>query len=202
MSGLEVPIMKPYDAIRRNGPNLLSALRLAMVPSLATLAWFGEARLFLTGLVVALLTDGADGFLARRGNRTSVLGAKLDSWADLALFASVPISAWWLWPDVIRAEARFILAAVAAYTVPIGVGLLKFRRLTSYHTWGAKLSAVLMGGSALLLFTDGPTWPFHLATLVLVLEAVEEIAITTVLPRWTSDVRSLGRALDLARSES
>ncbi len=180
-------------------PNALSLLRLAMVPVLLGLAWGSAPTLFLVGLALAFASDVVDGFVARRVGCASELGAKLDSWGDLALFASLPLSAWLLWPDVITSEARYLVVALVAFVAPVLLGLARFGRLTSYHTWGAKLTSWLMGGGALVLFAGGPSWPFHLATLVLVLEALEEMAITLVLPRWRADVPTLWHALDASR---
>lgn len=176
-------------------PNALSAFRLAMVPVLGALAWADEPVLFLGGLAAALLSDVADGLVARRTRTTSELGARLDSAADLATYATLPLFAWWLWPGVLRAEAGFLAVALVAFALPIAVGLARFGRITSYHTWLAKLSAWLVGGSAFCLFSGGPSWPFRVATAVLVLEALEEIAITVVLPRWRTDVATLFHAL-------
>jgi phosphatidylglycerophosphate synthase len=175
-------------------PNLLSALRLALAPVLGVLAWTGQPTAFLAVLAVALLTDCCDGWLARRLGQTTLLGTRLDSWGDLATWTLVPICAWWLWPDLVRREAGFIAAAAAAFALPIAAGLFRYGRLTSYHTWGAKLSAVLMGASALVLFLDGPALPFRVSAVVVVLAGLEEIAITATLREWRANVPSLWHA--------
>jgi len=182
-----------------NVPNLLSGLRIALVPALLHLAWTGRSTLFLVTLAVSLLSDLVDGQLARALDQTSELGARLDSWGDFATYMTVPICAWWLWPDLIRRETPFVVAVILSYAVPIAIGFLKYRRLTSYHTWGAKLSAVLMGAGALTLFAGGPAWPFRLATGVLVIAEIEEMAITAILSEWRSNVPSLRHAMRIGR---
>lgn len=185
----------------RTLPNVLSLLRIAMVPVLGALAFTGRPDAFLLALLLSLGSDVLDGQLARRSHATSELGARLDSWGDLATYASLPLFAWWLWPETLRAEGPFVACAVFAYALPIAVGLARFGRLTSYHTWLAKGTAVVMGGALVVLFCGGPAWPFHAATMMLGVEAMEEIAISCVLPRWKSDVRSLRSAFDLLRQE-
>lgn len=172
-------------------PNALSALRLVLAPVLLVLAWRGAATAFLVALSISLLSDLCDGWFARRYGQATQLGTLLDSWGDLATYAIVPLCAWWLWPDLIRREAWYVGAIVAAYAFPIVLGYLKYGRLTSYHTYGAKLSAVVMGASALLLFAGGPALPFRVGTFVLVLAELEEIAITTLLPEWRANVPSI-----------
>ncbi|HVH17668.1 MAG TPA: CDP-alcohol phosphatidyltransferase family protein [Myxococcota bacterium] len=180
-------------------PNALSLFRIAMVPVLGALAWLGEPTLFLYGLAASLLSDVVDGYVARRSGAVSALGARLDSLGDLATYTTLPLFAWWLWPGTLRQEKTAFLLAAVAYLVPIGFGWMRFRRLTSYHTWAAKLTAVWMGGALLVLFGGGPVWPFHVGVALLVLEAAEEIAITCVLPAWKNDVPTLWHALRMPR---
>lgn len=182
-------------------PNVLSGFRLASVPVLLALAWGDYEKMFLVLLVCALLTDIADGYLARRLHQESELGARLDSWGDFALYISTPLSAWWLWPELIVREAPYVAVVLASFVLPILIGFVKYQRLTSYHTWGAKLSAILMGCTTLLLFAGGPACPFHFSAAVLVLTQIEEIAITLVLSKWRSNVPSLVHALRIARKE-
>jgi phosphatidylglycerophosphate synthase len=177
-----------------NLPNALSSFRIAMIPLLGALAWFGEASWFLVGLAASLLSDGADGFVARRSGAVSALGARLDSLGDLATYTTLPLFAWWLWPDILRAQALAIAAAVLAYVAPLAAALLRFGRLPSYHTWAAKGTSVWMAGALFLLFSGGPAWPFHVGVGLLVLESAEEIAITVALPEWKSDVRTFWHA--------
>jgi CDP-diacylglycerol--glycerol-3-phosphate 3-phosphatidyltransferase len=168
------------------------------VPVLLVLAWKGSESAFLALFVCALLTDLADGYLARRLGQESDLGARLDSWGDFALYMTTPVCAWMLWPELVVREAPYVATVVASFSLPIFAGLVRYRRLTSYHTWGAKLSAVLMGISTFLLFAGGPAWPFRFSTAVLVVTQIEEISITVVLSEWRSNVPSLWHALRCA----
>jgi CDP-diacylglycerol--glycerol-3-phosphate 3-phosphatidyltransferase len=182
-------------------PNLLSGLRIVLVPVLLYLAWTGRPRAFLVALTCSLLSDLFDGYLARRLDQATHLGTLLDSYGDFATYMTVPLCAWWLWPELIRREAWYAAAIVASYVFPIVLGYLKYGRLTSYHTYGAKLSSVVLGGSALLLFAGGPPLPFRVATWVLVAAELEEIAITTLLPTWRTNVPSILHARRLLREE-
>jgi len=182
-------------------PNLLSGLRIALVPVLLYLAWTARSTAFLITLSASLLSDLFDGYLARRLGQATQLGTLLDSYGDFATYLAVPLCAWWLWPELIRREAWYAAAIVASYTFPIALGYLKFGRLTSYHTYGAKLSSVVVGSSALLLFAGGPPLPFRIATWVLVVAELEEIAITTLLPEWRSNVPSIFHARRLLRKQ-
>jgi phosphatidylglycerophosphate synthase len=178
-----------------NAADLLSALRLALAPVLLALAWTGRGEAFVACLAVSLATDVADGQIARRLGSASLRGAVLDSRADLATYMSLPLAAWWLRPEFVGAECVWLAVAVASYIVPVAIGYAKYGRLTSYHTRLARLSAYAGGASALVVFAGGPTVPFRIATALLVLAEIEEIAITAVLPEWRANVRSLCHAL-------
>jgi len=180
-------------------PNLLTVLRLASLPLLVCLTWLNQRELFLVVLTFSLVTDALDGFIARKLKQVSELGTRLDTYADFVTYITVPVLALYLWTDVIRREAPFVIAVFVSSIVPVILGLLKYGRLPSYHTWGAKLSAVLMGITCLIMFSTGVTWPFRMATPVLFLASFEEIAITAIIPRWHPNVASVWHAKKIAR---
>jgi CDP-diacylglycerol--glycerol-3-phosphate 3-phosphatidyltransferase len=180
-------------------PNALSALRLVLAPLLLWLAWTARPTAFVVTLSLSLLSDLVDGWFARRYGQATQLGTLLDSWGDLVTYTTVPLCAWWLWPELIRRESWYAAAIVAAYVFPIALGYLKYGRLTAYHTWGAKLSALSVGPSALVLFMGGPPEPLRIAACILVLAELEEIAITTLLPEWRPNVPSILHARRLLR---
>ncbi|WP_243399202.1 CDP-alcohol phosphatidyltransferase family protein [Cryobacterium zongtaii] len=84
-------------------PNLLSFLRLALVPVFLTLLVRGEDAWALLVLAVASLTDYLDGVIARRFNQITRLGQLLDPAADrLYIFAALvglafrDLVPWWI----------------------------------------------------------------------------------------------------------
>ncbi len=104
----------------RTIPNLLSLLRLALVPVFLVLIITGHSITAFIVLAVASITDWLDGFLARRLNQVTRIGALLDPAADrlyifatligLAVTGAIPV---WL-PIVV--VARDVLLAV---TIPV-----------------------------------------------------------------------------------
>ncbi len=172
-------------------PNLLSGFRLVAAPFMLYLSWIGLRKTFLALLVLSLLSDAIDGFIARRLYVSSDIGAKLDSWGDLATYLTVPICIWWLWPEIVKREAPFVIIILGAYIVPLIAGFAKFRKLPSYHTWGAKIAAVLMGIAVFALLMIDISLPFRCAALVQALVACEEVAITLQLKELKSNVKSI-----------
>src|SRR5207247_10624309 len=97
---------------------------------LLRLAWGGYSRFFLACLIGSLITDAADGLLARRLNQATSLGAKLDSWGDFITSLALPFCGWWLRPEVVRQEAVWLGAGIFCYLAATVAGFVKFRRLT------------------------------------------------------------------------
>jgi cardiolipin synthase len=69
-------------------PNQLSFLRLGFLPFFIILILYGRYAWALGVLIVAGITDGLDGLLARRLNQRTTLGALLDPIADKLLLSS------------------------------------------------------------------------------------------------------------------
>lgn len=168
-----------------------------MAPLLLWLAYEDRPWLFLGVLVFAGFTDVLDGFLARTLGQISELGSHLDSWGDFSIYSTMAAGAWLLWPDQVAHEWLPFCAIVASFSLPVLVGLYKFGRLTSYHTWSVKIAVAITYAGYLLLFADYTPWLFRVAAIFCVIAGIEEILITLVMQKERADVRSLRAALRL-----
>lgn len=173
-----------------------------MAPVLLWLAVRQQANLFIAVLIFTVFTDVLDGFLARHLQQITEMGSHLDSWGDFLVYSTMAISAWLLWPETVIREGLYFIIILFSFTLPVLVGLLKFRTLTSYHTWSVKLAVAVTVVSYILLFADIMHWPFRVAALLCALAALEEIAITFVIKHEQVDVRNLWQALRLNRSRN
>ncbi len=172
-------------------PNMLTCFRFVSAPILLTLAWHGYERAFLLLLVVTFLTDVLDGMAARMLHQESELGALLDTWGDLLIYTTIALSAWQLWPALMQREVLYAILVIISYLLPSLVGFVKFRAFPSYHTWLVKLAVACMGTSFFLLVLCEIAWPFRLASIICILAAAEEIAISCLLKNLRSNVRSI-----------
>jgi CDP-diacylglycerol--glycerol-3-phosphate 3-phosphatidyltransferase len=172
-------------------PNLLTCFRFIAAPFLLGLAWFGYQQGFLILLAGSFLTDALDGLIARLTHQITELGATLDSWADVIIYVTIAICAWWLWPQLVSQEIIAVSLIVASYLLPAVVGMVKFGSFTSYHTLTVKAAAVCVAVSLYLLFLFEWEWPIQIAAGVCVIAAGEEIAITLILPEKRSNISSL-----------
>jgi len=69
-------------------PNCLTLLRILAVPFFAIAVWYGQMPYACAIFALAGLTDLLDGFIARRFNQKSTLGAVLDPAADKLLMTA------------------------------------------------------------------------------------------------------------------
>ena len=173
-------------------PNVLSGARAAAVPVLLVLALQGRETAFTWVLIPALLSDIFDGWIARTYGLESRLGAILDSVADsLMLFVSF-YGIWVFHPEVIRGHAWLCGIAMGLWVLEDVLALVRYRRLSSFHTYLSKVVANLLGFFIGWLFLFGfEPWMLYLAAGTSIVASLEEIALLKVLPQWRADVRGL-----------
>jgi cardiolipin synthase len=100
-------------------PNQITLLRLGFLPIFLILISYEHYRWALAVLVLAGLSDGIDGLLARKLNQRSSLGAYLDPIADKLLLSSSFVIlafkkeiAWWLTIIVLSRDVLILIVAV------------------------------------------------------------------------------------------
>jgi cardiolipin synthase len=100
-------------------PNLLSLVRLGLVPVFLALVITSWDKLALLVLIIASLTDLLDGWIARRFNQMSRLGAVLDPAADRLYIVAALIGLawrdvvpWWFFAVVIARDLMLIVVGV------------------------------------------------------------------------------------------
>lgn len=139
-------------------PNLLTLLRIALCPVLVLLLRGGSYDMALLLFVAAGITDGLDGYIAKKFNCVSSLGAILDPIADKLLIASAYIMLamlqdipFWLLIVVMFRD----IVIVVGYLVLVGLGEdipMKPSYLSKINTFLqiSLVVAVLCGKAALL----------------------------------------------------
>jgi CDP-diacylglycerol--glycerol-3-phosphate 3-phosphatidyltransferase len=178
-----------------NLPNFVSFIRILLAPVLFYFALTEKPVWFLATLMFSGFTDVLDGFLARTLHQITEMGSRLDSWGDFTIYTTMAICAWILWPDIVAEEIIAYVVIVISITSPVIVGLLKFRTITSYHTWTVKVAVVVTFIGYILLFAGWLDWPFRMAAVFCAVAALEEIAITLLIHHEHVDVRTVWAAL-------
>lgn len=152
-------------------PNILSFVRLALVPVFLVLVIEGEDVLALIVLVVSSVTDFLDGLLARRLNQVSRLGQLLDPAADrLFIFATLiglavrGIVPWWLVTIIVGRDVLLLVLGIVLAN--FGYGPLPVHHLGKIATFCLFYALpILMIGQAFptAAFVSAPVgWAFAL----------------------------------------
>jgi phosphatidylglycerophosphate synthase len=176
----------------RHVPNALSIARILACPALVALGVAGKETAFTWLLVPALLSDIADGLIARVFHLQSRLGAQLDSIADVALLMTSLYGVWVFHPGVVAEHRLAGILLIGAWVTENVASLLRYGRLSSFHTVLSKVAGYLLGIFVGVLFVFGfQPWLLYLAVGVSVAGNVEELLLLALLPAWRPDVRGL-----------
>lgn len=173
-------------------PNLLGFYRLLMFPVILFFIITGKETLFAIFLVINLLTDVADGIIARRFNMVTEFGAKLDSLADnftylLAFLGLIFFKLHDFMPHIIS----FVIWCVLMISV-VFVSLIKFKRFTSFHLYSFKIGGYIQGAFFIVLFTYGFVAPFYYFMVTWgILASIEHICIQLIIPEMRSNAKGL-----------
>lgn len=151
--------------------NLITCIRILCAAALAFLP--ALSRSFYTVYLVAGVSDMLDGFVARRTNTASSLGARLDTLADFA-FAAVclvrllPLFAWPRWLLI------WIVLIAAVKLINVICGLIMHGRFVSEHTRMNKLTGLLLFAFPLMLPVVDLRFAAGIVCVVATLAAVQE----------------------------
>lgn len=173
-----------------------SFYRIAAVPILFVLLWLDEREVFTWFLLVSYATDAIDGFLARKLKINSARGAQLDSIGDQLTFIMGICGLWVFEEAFIKENLLLITIAFVPYIIQMLIAFKKYGKTTAFHTYLAKLSAVLQAFFMLWTLFFHPVYPlFYLMLVIGVLETLEEITLIFMYDTWVKDVKGIYWAL-------
>ena len=173
-----------------------SFYRIAAVPFLLILIWWNEREIFTWLLLVSYSTDAIDGFLARKLKITSARVSQLDSYGDQMTLVVGLIGLIIFETNFMRENYPLILIAFVPYILQMILAFRKYGKATAFHTYLAKLSAVIQGVFILWLLFFGPVyWLFYVMIILGVLETIEEITLIYLYDKWVAGVKGIYWAL-------
>lgn len=172
--------------------NAITLYRLLAAPVLFYLVVTGRIDIFKWLLAVSFFTDAIDGFIARRFAVTSVQGARMDSIADDLTVLAAITGLFVLRPEFIHEQFGVIIPLVGLYLLQTTLALVRYGKISSFHTYLAKGAAVLQGVFLILAFFAEPIVPlFYAVALVTAIDLMEEAVLVVLLPRWEVNVKGL-----------
>ena len=177
--------------------------------NLNTAEWFAFSR-FLTFPIVLLFvflnqriiaswlfllffsTDIIDGVVARLFHQEGKRRAKLDSWGDILFLITGMVGLMWFELEFFVKNFAWVLFPVSTYLLEMVFTLIKFKKLSNYHTYLAKITAFVQVVFIVhALFFGISNFLFILAVFFSTLDPLEDIYITYRLKRWKANINGI-----------
>jgi cardiolipin synthase len=153
-------------------PNILTFLRMGLIPVFASLLFYGYSGWAMFVFVIAGLSDGVDGFLARRFNQESELGTIIDPIADKLLMttAFIILTMPNIFPPPAKSVPFWVTATVIGRDVLIITVAGAINVMTGFRgfkpSWPGKLSTfVQVIAVTLILLAAVLGYSFYLPTV-------------------------------------
>ena len=173
--------------------NGITLYRIVAAPFLLVLLFSGQYDIFKWLLGVSFFTDMIDGFLARKYKVASIMGTKLDSIGDdLTVLVGI-IALFVMKGSFIRQEKIIFIILLVLFLIQTSYAFIRYRKMTNFHTYLAKTAALLQGVFLILVFfSDEPILIlFYAATIVTMMELIEETILVSLLPQWQANVKGI-----------
>ena len=151
-----------------------------------------KENLFTIFLIINLVSDVLDGFIARTFHMESELGAKLDAFADNFNFLLAYTGMFIFKMDDLRPHLVPFIIYIGFMVSLVVVALIKFGKFPSFHLMSTRIGGYIQGAFVICLFTIGFFKIFFYFTIIWgMLSAVEHIAIQMLLPELRVNVKGL-----------
>jgi len=138
--------------MRKQIPNILSVSRILI--SILLFFCFGKFYLFLFFYILAGLTDVLDGYLAKKLNAKTSLGAKLDSIGDLFFYTMLITYLLTQQREIVLSFLGYIILVILLRVINLVFGLIKYRRLIMVHTFANKVAGFLVFLLPILIYIE------------------------------------------------
>jgi cardiolipin synthase len=162
-------------------PNMLSTMRLLLIPVIWAAALLDRPFYVGAGLAAAGVTDVLDGYFARRLGLVSAYGSRLDSIADTLVVVSVVGWVLLLRPEIFPRHRLLVSLWVVAEAASILVGWIKFRRIANLHLYLTKAAGAVGYAFIVYAFIIGYSDTFFYVAMALLIAASLECFLIQLL---------------------
>lgn len=179
-----------------SAPQLLIAFRAACAPAVFVLACFRFPGVVLAAVVVAaLVSDVADGIVARRtGSETDAL-RHADTIVDTFFFVGAAVALRVAVPHAYEGLWLPLVSLIVVHVSRSTYELTKYGRLAAYHMWSSKALGLLLVAALVTGFVTGRPTPLLAAGLWFgIVNELEGFLTSLMLPRWRRDVPTIFHA--------
>jgi len=171
-------------------PNILSALRIIGTACLLFIK--PVSAVFFIVYTLCGISDVLDGYIARRMNQESRLGAKLDSIADILFYAVILIKLFPVLWAFVPAWLWYVAGAVVMLRlISYSVAACKYRCFASLHTYMNKLTGAAVFGIMYMLYTPWTVVYCVAVCGIALLASAEELLIHARSDSYNEDTKTI-----------
>lgn len=173
-------------------PNALSLYRLFSFPFIMIFIFLGHGNLFAFFIWFNLTTDILDGWIARRFNQMTEIGAKIDGLADSGTYLLAITGTLVLKWTVIQPVALWLYLFIAFFIISRLFTLIKLGDFMGFHTYGTRIAGYIHGAFFIVLFLIGfYPWFYWVMIISGLIVFSENILITMFLDKSMPQVDGL-----------
>lgn len=169
-------------------PNVISILRIAFSLSLLFIDLFSWKFVFI--YLLCGMSDALDGYIARRTKTQSIFGAKLDTTADIVMFAVIL----YIFIPVITLSNRitiWLLTILLIRIISIIIVYLKYKVFAMLHTYSNKITGLLLFFVPIAIGSSLEISIIYFVCFIASVSAVEELAINILSKSMELDIKSI-----------
>ncbi|WP_372365626.1 CDP-alcohol phosphatidyltransferase family protein [Candidatus Uabimicrobium sp. HlEnr_7] len=173
-------------------PNLITLSRFFVFPFLAYAAFLNNKMLFSVLFIYMIISDLADGYVARKLNMCSELGNYLDRVADdMVHFLTIPLLYIMIPEKIIECAVLFIIIVIFLLWVRL-IRLIKFKDKMALHLISGKIvNFINYPVLTYMLWSDNYFTVFLVYSILVCLTLIEEIIVLTIASEPDNSIKSV-----------
>lgn len=164
-----------------NLPNILSVSRGLIMPVLFYMVFNLNSDstkiVFVVLYIIAGITDAADGYIARKYDCCSDLGADLDSYADILYYLGSAVFIYVFAQEVLMNSIWFLLFTLIMFVLEIVISWMKFKKPLFLHTLLSKFSGFMVFLTVIVLTFNPLQWLLVTTILLYGISFIENIIV-------------------------
>ena len=171
-----------------NIPNILSFLRILLSLNIFFI-WY-KSYILLSIILIIGFTDILDGFIARKFNQKTIVGAWLDSIADFVFYISLIIIIIYDINKILELKYFFIIILILKI-LSIIMCFIKYKKIGFLHTLGNKITGIIIfiGICIFILFKDN--LGIRIGPYFSILSSLEELIINIIGKKYKENIKGI-----------
>jgi CDP-diacylglycerol--glycerol-3-phosphate 3-phosphatidyltransferase len=172
-----------------NIPNGLSVLRI-ILSILLFIRWENSFMFFSIILLIGF-TDIFDGYIARKFNQETIVGAWIDAIADFVFYISIVLYILIFELKIIKELKYFIIIIIIIKILSLIICLIKYKKLGFLHTLGNKITGITIFLGICFFALIKTTLMIKIGLCVSIIFSLEELLINIIGEKYEENIKGI-----------